>query len=94
MERFIDDIAVEVVEAKLISPLGNIFSPIAVSTMPAALVTAIAGESEESRELRTQLVKQLNVLTKGSDTCRRFVIAPPFGTNARRPPVPPPFSLC
>jgi hypothetical protein len=73
LKRFIDDIAVEVIEAKLISPLGDIFSPVAVSAMPADLVTRIAGESEENRGQREQLTKQLDVLMKGSDTCKRFI---------------------
>lgn len=68
-----DDIAVEVIEAKLISPLGDIFSPVTVSAMPADFVTRIAGESEENRAQREQLTKQLDVLTKGSDTCKRFI---------------------
>ena len=73
MKRFIDDIANEVIEAKLISPLSSIFSPVGVSTMTADLVTSMAGESEESRAQREQLVKQVDVLTKGSDTCKRFI---------------------
>jgi len=73
LKRFVDDIAVEVIEAKLISPLGDVFSPIAVSAMPADLVTRIAGESEENRAQREQLTKQLDVLMKGSDTCKRFI---------------------
>ncbi len=73
MKRFVDDIAVEVIEAKLISPLGDVFSPVAVSAMPADLVTRIAGESEENRAQREQLTKQLDVLMKGSDTCKRFI---------------------
>lgn len=73
MKRFIDDIAIEVIEAKLLSPLGDVFSPVAVSAMPADLVTRIAGESEENRAQREQLTKQLDVLTKGSDTCKRFM---------------------
>ena len=73
MKRFIDDIAIEAVEAKLLSPLGNVFSPVAVSAMPADLVTCIAGESEENRAQREQLTKQLDVLMKGSDTCKRFI---------------------
>ena len=73
MKRFIDDIAIEAVEAKLLSPLGNVFSPVAVSVMPADLVTCIAGESEENRAQREQLTKQLDVLMKGSDTCKRFI---------------------
>ncbi len=73
MKRFVDDIAVEVIEAKLISPLGDVFSPVIVSAMPADLVTRIAGESEENRAQRGQLTKQLDVLMKGSDTCKRFI---------------------
>ena len=73
MKRFIDNVASEVIEAKLISPLSDIFTPVAVSTMSADLVTSMAGESEESRAQREQLVKQLDVLTKGSDTCKRFI---------------------
>lgn len=41
--------------------------------MSADLVTSMAGESEESRGQREQLAKQLDVLTKGSDTCKRFI---------------------
>ncbi len=73
MKRFIDDIAIEVIEAKLISPLGGIFTPVAVSIMSVDLVTSMAGESEENRAQREQLTKQLDVLTKGSDTCKRFI---------------------
>ena len=73
LKRFVDDIAIKVIEAKLISPLGSIFSPVAVSAMPAELVTCIAGESEENRGQREQLTKQLDVLIKGSDTCKRFI---------------------
>lgn len=79
LDRFVDDVAVEVIETKLISPLGDIFSLVAVSAMDADLVTSIAGESEENRALREQLTKQLNVLTKGSDTCKRFIGARIFG---------------
>jgi hypothetical protein len=63
------------------SPLGAIFSPVAVSDMPADLVTSIAGESEENRDLREQLSKQLDVLMRGSDTCKRFIGARLFGEN-------------
>jgi hypothetical protein len=73
LKRFVDDIAIEVIEAKLISPLHDIFSPITVASMPADLVTSIAGESEENRAQREQLNKQLEVLMKGTETCKRFV---------------------
>jgi hypothetical protein len=41
--------------------------------MPASLVTSIAGESEENRAQREQLTRQLDVLTKGSKTYKRFI---------------------
>ena len=41
--------------------------------MPASLVTSIAGESDENRAQREQLTRQLDVLTKGSETCKRFI---------------------
>jgi len=41
--------------------------------MPADLVTSIAGESEENRAQREQLTKQLDILMKGSETCKRFI---------------------
>jgi hypothetical protein len=56
LKRFVDDIAIEAIEAKLISPLHDIFSPVAVTFMPADLVTGIAGESEENRAQREQWV--------------------------------------
>ncbi|KAI9708858.1 MAG: hypothetical protein M1812_007878 [Candelaria pacifica] len=65
--------AIEVIEAKLVSPIGGIFNPVAISVMSADLVTSIAGESEENRAQCEQLIKQLEVLMKGSDICKRFV---------------------
>lgn len=71
LKRFIDKIAIEVIEAKLQSPLDDLFSPVPVSAMLADLVTRI-GESEQNRAQREQLNKQLEVLVKDSDTCKRF----------------------
>lgn len=73
MKRFVDDIAIEVIEAKLISQLNSTFSPITVTSMAADLVNSIAGESEENRAQREQLTKQLDILMKGSETCKRFI---------------------
>jgi hypothetical protein len=73
LKRFVDNIAIEVIEAKLLSPFHNIFSPITVTSMPAALVTGIASESKENRARREQLTKHLDVLMKGSETCKRFI---------------------
>ncbi|KAI9649684.1 hypothetical protein NHQ30_002265 [Ciborinia camelliae] len=73
LERFIDDMSVEVIEEKLVMPLARIFSPSTVIEMSDEVVTQIAGEPEESRAERAQLTKQKKVLAKGLVTCKRFV---------------------
>ncbi|RYO91894.1 hypothetical protein DL764_008220 [Monosporascus ibericus] len=73
LERFIDDVAVEVIEAKLVSVIDEILSPVKVYRMSPELVSRIAGEFEESRTEREQLNKQLKVLRNGLHTCRRIV---------------------
>lgn len=64
--------AIEVIEMKLMSALQDIFSPLSVFAMDTALVSLIAGESEENMIEREELQKQLSVLRTGSDTCKRF----------------------
>jgi hypothetical protein len=73
LKRFIDDVAVEVIEAKLMSSLDGILSPLAVVCMPRDQLARIAGESEDTRTERDQLNKQLEVLRDGLETCKRFV---------------------
>jgi len=48
LKRFINDIAIEVIEAKLISSLDDIFTPIVVSIMFANLVTNMIDEFEKN----------------------------------------------
>ncbi|KAL3476025.1 dynamin family protein [Aspergillus californicus] len=79
LERFIDDIANEVVEGKLLLTLSTIFSPVAVFEMPPELVTRIAGESKENQSLRDQLNRKLQILKTGFDICKRFVGIRCFG---------------
>ncbi|KAF3064888.1 Interferon-induced GTP-binding protein Mx1 [Daldinia childiae] len=73
MKRFVDSIATEVIEEKLLAALSNILSPVAVFNMSPELVERIAGESRESRAMRDELTKKIDVLQKGSETCKRFV---------------------
>jgi GTPase SAR1 family protein len=73
LKRFIDDIAVQVIEEKLVAQLHNILSPVSIYKMPDDQVSRIAGESEESRSHREQLKRQLFVLKSGLETCKRFV---------------------
>ncbi|KAI1260646.1 dynamin family protein [Xylariaceae sp. FL1019] len=73
MKRFVDDVSVEVIEEKLLAVLGDIFSPIKVFNMSPELVATIAGEAREIRAKRKKLTKQVDVLKKGSETCKRFI---------------------
>ena len=61
-KRFIDDVAVQVVETSLLAKLGDIFSPLKVTYLAADVVKSVAGESDESRAKRKQLMNQLDVL--------------------------------
>lgn len=65
--------AVQVIEAKLLSTLDGILSPLSVFHMPNDQVARIAGESEDIRIHRSDLAKQIQVLRNGRDTCERFV---------------------
>ncbi|KAK3948319.1 P-loop containing nucleoside triphosphate hydrolase protein [Pseudoneurospora amorphoporcata] len=72
MKRFIDDMAAQVIEDKLVDALASILSPVTIFEMDSKQIAIIAGESEDSRIEREQLTKQLTVLQKGMDTCKRF----------------------
>jgi hypothetical protein len=65
--------AVQVIEAKLLSALDGILSPLSVFHMPNDQVARIAGESEDIRIYRSELAKQIQVLRNGRETCERFV---------------------
>ncbi|KAI0097029.1 P-loop containing nucleoside triphosphate hydrolase protein [Hypoxylon sp. NC0597] len=75
MKRFIDGIATEVIEQKILMPLSDILSPVAVFKMSPDLVELIAGESQESRTRREELTKKIDVLQKGLKTCEHFMDA-------------------
>ncbi|KAH2277732.1 hypothetical protein KXV44_001727 [Aspergillus fumigatus] len=76
LKRFVDGIAIEVIETALVQALVKIFSPITVYNMPSSLVTRIAGESKESHDMREQLSQKLKTLRNGFETCRRFLPVP------------------
>ncbi|KAJ5471811.1 hypothetical protein N7539_008754 [Penicillium diatomitis] len=62
LKRFLDDIANEIVEGRLMGFLSRILSPVTVFDMPADLVMKIAGELKESQSIREQLNKKLVIL--------------------------------
>jgi hypothetical protein len=80
LKRFVDDVAVEVIETNIIAKLDDILSPIKVTYLAADVVTNVAGESEGSRVRRKQLTDQLDVLVRGSETCKRFMVGRFQGT--------------
>ena len=58
----------------MIAKLDGILSPIKVAYLATDVVTSVAGESDESRARRKQLTHQLDVLIKGSETCKKFML--------------------
>ncbi|KAH7016365.1 dynamin family protein [Microdochium trichocladiopsis] len=84
MKRFIDDMAVSVVEVALVSALADILSPAKVFEMDEGVVAALTGETEENRILREQLVQQLEVLENGAEICQRFTIDDTNGTGSNQ----------
>ncbi|KAH1627320.1 hypothetical protein KXV89_008083 [Aspergillus fumigatus] len=84
LKRFVDGIAIEVIETALVQALVKIFSPITVYNMPSSLVTRIAGESKESHDMREQLSQKLKTLRNGFETCRRFLPVPSLEVEPSR----------
>lgn len=84
LKRFIDDIAIEAIETKLIASLSKLFDPVTVFGMAPETVTRIAGETEEYRSMREHLNKKLDILNRGVETCKKFVGIRGIG-RSRRP---------
>jgi hypothetical protein len=74
LQRFIDDVSVEVVETCLIKQLEQVFNTLEVVKMSKEKISQIAGETERSKRIRDDLQKQLDVLTKGMDICKEFAV--------------------
>ncbi|KKZ60044.1 hypothetical protein EMCG_05226 [[Emmonsia] crescens] len=74
LNRFIDNVAIQVIERDLVGDLWVIFTPTDVGNMPDALISQIAAESEESRTRRQELERKLDTLRNGLEICRRHAI--------------------
>lgn len=72
MKRFIDDVAVEVIEACMLGKISEIMDPTSIFTMKDADIARIAAETAESRAARTELEAKLKVLGSGSEICKTF----------------------
>ena len=60
MKMLVDNVAVQAVEACLLSQLPSIISPTSVMTMTDETVSSIAAEPEENQTLREQLDRKLS----------------------------------
>ncbi|ATY66044.1 dynamin GTPase [Cordyceps militaris] len=72
LKRFIDDVAVEVIEACLLDKLSEIMDPSSIFMMSEAEVASIAAETEESRTAREELRTKIKILKGGSETCKKI----------------------
>ena len=71
MKTFVDNVAVQVIEASIVDKLANIFSPLAVAQMTSELVSKVASESQENETQRELLERKLHILKEGMNTCKR-----------------------
>ncbi len=76
MKVFVDNVATQAVETCLLARLTDILSPTSILEMDATLITAIAGEPEESQAEREQLTRKLTVLKSGLEICKRYAGRP------------------
>lgn len=76
MKVFVDNVAAQAVETCLLARLNEILSPTSISEMDEGLVTAVAGEPEESQVEREQLSRKLAVLKSGLEICKRYASRP------------------
>ncbi|KAM3550575.1 hypothetical protein MY1884_008184 [Beauveria asiatica] len=72
LKRFVDDVAVEVIEACLLNKLSDIMDPSSIFMMSEAEVADIAAETEESQVAREELKTKLKILKGGDETCKKF----------------------
>ncbi|KAH8698887.1 P-loop containing nucleoside triphosphate hydrolase protein [Talaromyces proteolyticus] len=71
IEVFIDNIAILAIENCLMAELEGLLSPLTVSGMDDGMLEAIAFESEDVRELRSQTLDKQFSLQKSYELCRR-----------------------
>lgn len=71
MKTFVDNVAVQVIEASIVSKLPEVFTPLAVAQMTSELILKIAAESQESQNERELLQRKIRILEDGMTTCKR-----------------------
>lgn len=77
---FVDNVAVQVIEASIVNNLASVFNPLAVAQMACELVSKIAAKSQENQTQRELLERKIGILKEGMDTCKRHASRQIFGT--------------
>lgn len=80
MKTFVDNVAVQVIEASIVNHLADVFNPLEVAKMTSELVSNIAAESQENQTRREQLERKIHILTEGMNTCKRHTSRHILGT--------------
>ncbi|KAM7207816.1 P-loop containing nucleoside triphosphate hydrolase protein [Naviculisporaceae sp. PSN 640] len=73
LETFVDIVCVQVVEEGLVAEIGRIFSPSLIYSMDSAQVQRLGGKSDDIQTSCEELNKQLEILKKGLETCKKFL---------------------
>lgn len=81
---FVDNVASLGIENCLMTGLKEILSPLSVSEMNDEMIQAIAFESDDVREIRSQTLEKQESLQKSYELCRRQ--ARKFASNRLNPP--------
>lgn len=71
MKTFVDNVAVQVIEASIVNNLADVFNPLAAAQMDNELVSTIAAESKLHQTQREMLDRKLSILEEGLNTCKR-----------------------
>jgi hypothetical protein len=71
MKTFVDNVAIQVIEATIVNNLANVFNPLAVAQMDSEFVSTIAAESKEHQTQREMLDLKMRILEEGLNTCKR-----------------------
>jgi hypothetical protein len=80
MKTFVDNIAVQGIEASIVHNLVDVFNPLAVAQMTSELVSKIAAESQENQTQRELLERKIHILEEGLNICKRHASRYTLGT--------------
>ncbi|PVH68000.1 hypothetical protein DL98DRAFT_442268, partial [Cadophora sp. DSE1049] len=80
IKTFVDNVAVQVIEASIVNNLADVFNPLAVAQMESELISNIAAESEQNQTQREMLDRKLRILDEGLNTCKRHASRHTLGT--------------